>query len=417
MRQTIKKLFPALFSIFLLSFSACKEDCKDTNTCSTPITCSAIIIDKADYFHADKVLENHCTTGDGIDYIIETEAIYDYYDVTAKLKVEKGTTILFKARAGLAVKGLGSIVAIGTASEPITFKGEEEHSVGAWRGIYIESDKPENELRYVTIKGAGGDNFNSNDDKGNIIIYGAAKVSIDNCMITNSASYGVNANYETATIQSFKGNKLNNNTTPILIFGNNVDIVDASNSFSNNVNNYVETKVSVGNHEINTTKIWQALSIPYRIVTSDNGIFKHQAVGANGSLTINAGAVIEFETQTGFDIDDTATFSAEGTASNKITFKGVNSAAGSWDGIRFHFTQSPNNKIVHAIIEHAGSGKGAIYMWGDPVVLLRDVAFQNIANCTIYDAPKFQQDPDNPNLTTTNVTYTNAASHYCRGAN
>lgn len=407
MNSKIKKFFSLSLGLMVLSFSACHDNDLEP--------CNAEIIEDYTYFHNNRILTNHCTKGDGVDYRIKAESTYGFYDVTASLKVEKGTTILFEDGAGLQITGSGSISAIGTAAETITLRGEEITDKGSWRGILIDTDQTDNALEYVLVQGGGGASFNSNDNKGNIVVYADAKISINNCTIKNSASYGVNADYATSTVTSFMNNTFSNNHIPVIMHGNKVDVVDATNTFSGNDNDYVHTRVSYGNHEISTTKVWQALQVPYRITAADFGIFKHQEVGSNGRLTINAGAVVEFETQTGFDIDDTATFSAIGTATNRIKFRGVDPTAGSWDGFGFSFTQSPSNAIKYADIEHAGSNKGAIDMWADPFLTIEEVHFNKIAGCVFYDAPKQAVDPANPKLTRTNVTYTNVISQYCKG--
>jgi len=207
-------------------------------------------------------------------------------------------------------------------------------------------------------------------------------------------------------------NKFINNNTPILIRANDVDIVDASNIFSGNINSYIHTRVG---SEITTNKVWQALSIPYQITSADFGISRLQRVRSNGKLTINPGAKLLFEVQTGLKVDNTATLSAIGTASNKITFSGVDPRAGSWDGIQFHFTQSPGNEIRHAIIEHAGSDQGAIFMWADPAVKVNNVTINEVSNCAFFDAPKGIIGSANPNLTRTDITYNNIGSQYCMG--
>lgn len=398
-----------LFSI-ILTFTSC--DCSVTNTCPCQVTntcpcTSAEEINDLSYFNSDRTLSNICS--DGVDYLI---AVDELFEVTAALTIEEGVTIEFVDGAGLAIRETGSINAIGNAASPIILKGQDENAVGAWLGIIIYSDKTANALDYVTIKGAGGDQFNSNGERGNVVVYADSKVRINNCSFENSAAYGLNSNYTSAEITSLMNNKFVNNNTPILVRANYADIVDATNSFSNNTNSYVHTRTG---SEITTNKIWQALSIPYQITSSDFGITKLQRVGSNGKLTINPGVSILFETQTGIKIEDTATFSAVGTASNKIMFQGVDPQAASWYGIEFRFTQSPSNEISHAVIEHAGSDQGAIYMWADPAIKVSNVTINDVSNCAFYDAPKGTMDAANPNLTQTNITYNNVASQYCKG--
>lgn len=400
MNAIFKKIHLILLPILILSIGACEKD-KDIDP-----TCTPTVISDRSFFMTAKTLSNHCK---GVDYIIEGGFIYD---VEEDLKVESGVTIQFKNGTGLAIKTTASINAVGNGSEPITFQGENENAVGAWRGIIIFSDNIDNVLQHVTIKGAGSAEFNNNGEIGNLVVYANSKVKIDNCTFENSGAYGINSNYNSGKITSLMNNKFIKNNTPILIRGHEVDIVDASNTFSGNTNSYIHTRVG---SEITTNKIWQALSIPYRITSDGNGILRLQRVRSNGKLTINAGAKLLFETQTGLKIDNTATLSAIGTSNNKITFSGVDQQASSWDGIQFHFTQSPSNEISYASIEHAGSDKGAILMWADPALKVNNVTISDVSSCAFYDASKGATVPDNPNLERTNITYNNVTSQYCKG--
>lgn len=408
MKPIHQVFLPILLFSILFSFSACQpddDDCEETNTC----TCtSAKEINDLSYFQMDRILSNICPNG--VDYIIATDNIYE---VTANLTIEAGVSIEFVDGAGLAIEETGSFNALGNVQDPILLQGVNENAIGSWRGIIIYSDKTTNALDYVTIKGAGGDQFNSNGDRGCLVVYADSKVSINNCTFENSAAYGLNSDYTSAEITSLMNNKFISNNIPILIRANHADIIDATNSFSNNTNSYVHTRRG---SEITTSKVWQALGIPYQITSSDFGIFKLQEIGTNGRLTLNPGVDVLFEIQTGFRINDTGTFSAVGTANNKITFSGVDPQAASWDGIQFYFTQSPSNEIKHAIIEHAGSDQGAIYLWANPALKVSDVTFNDISNCAFYDGPKGASDPANPNLSRSNITYNNVASQYCQGS-
>lgn len=384
-------------------FSACDITPPPPPACTGPT-----IINTANYFATDQTLTNHCPNG--VDYIIEGTTPYE---VLGALTIEAGTSIQFKGNTGLSIEQGAKIIASGTATEPITMEGSTTVS-GEWRGIIIYSDDISNKLNYVTISGAGGASFNSNGERGNLVVYADSKIDITNCTFSNSAAYGINSNYESATIRSLMNCQFIGNETPVLVRGNYADVVDATNSFTNNTNSFVHVVITVGIASIQTAKVWQALSIPYRL--AGESVFKAQEIDqTTGGLTINAGAVIEFESEVGFSIDDSAYFKAVGTANNRIVFRGASALSGFWDGINISFTQNPLNEIGFVDVEHAGSGDGAVHMWADPVLNVHDTNFKDIKNCVFYDAPKSATDPDNPNLTRTNVTYTNVGTEYCKG--
>jgi len=402
-----QKSILALGTIVALSFGSCVPDEPDCST-SLPIR-----ITDYNYFATDRILTNHNLCDDGIDYIIEgTNA----YNVSADLVIEAGVRIRFEGMTGLEIEDNGTLVANGAAGSEIIMEGEVASAAGSWRGMIIHSDNIKNKLNYVTIDGAGGESFNSNDDKGNLVVYADARIDIANCIFSNGAAYGLNSNYHSTNITNLSNCKFQNNNTPILIRANNADVIDGSNTFVANTNNYVHVRVrDIGSNE---NKTWQKLTVPYRITTADFGISKQVSIGNNSSLTIAAGTTIEFEAQTGIKVNDTGAFIAKGTNADPITFTGVTKIAGSWSGISVEFTQNVRNEISHATIEYGGSSshQGAIYMWADPKLRVMNVTFKDIESCAFFDAPKSQNQAANPNLTRSDITYTNVGGNdYCKG--
>gem|GEM_PF-2392711 len=126
-------------------------------------------------------LDNWQDIGSGIDYrVVDSVSIVS----TKSLTIDPGVTIQFAEGAVFNISG--SLAAAGTASNPIAFTGAG-NTAGLWRGIFIRTDNSV-VMDYVTISGGGGDAT----DKANVIIRkGAAKVTITNSTITNSAGYGV----------------------------------------------------------------------------------------------------------------------------------------------------------------------------------------------------------------------------------
>lgn len=76
----------------------------------------------------------------------------------------------------------------------------------------------------------------------------------------------------------------------------------------------------------------------------------------NAELKIEAGTVIEFESETGLIVTEqsTAILISEGTAANPVTLRGTSDDVGLWKGLSFDGTH-PRNELVHTHIAHAGS--------------------------------------------------------------
>lgn len=324
--------------------------------------------------------------GPGVDYIINCLAY-----VEVDLQIEPGVKIAFTNDAGLQVEDAGSLSAVATESNIIEFTGVDKVK-GSWLGILFYSSDVKNRLEHCLIDYAGGGEFNSNGDLGSIVLWADSYLRLSSTTISSSASNGINANYGdinfameyciiTACQQPFYGDAaLAKNFTAGSYLGN------TSNSL-----------VLVNKTTLTGAHVWADLGVPYRIVTE---IYDDLYV-EDGSLTIEPGVTVEFESDAGIYVgsSDESSLIAVGTASNPILFTGVTKAPGSWGGISFYFTTHPNNEIAHAIFEYAGSNEGAIYMWAEPVVNVHDVEFRNIDACALYAAPS----SSNPN---TNLTYT-----------
>ncbi|MGH1337988.1 MAG: hypothetical protein ACRBFS_17840 [Aureispira sp.] len=381
--------------------------------CTPPVKkCTSIIIEDSDYFSTDQVLSDHC---EGVDYIIKNGPVYDALDVDGNLVIEDGVTIQFEAGGGLVIEDGASIKTKGSAAKGITLHGPDPTATGDWRGLIIYSGNASNSLQYTTIKGGGSTSFNSNGEKGNVIIYADAKVAIDHCTFQNSKSYGINANYYTnVELLSFTNNKFIGNETPLLVRADFVDKIDKNNSFEGNTNSYVHVRVG---QEIRTSTTWQALDIPYRLTAKSGGIFPIQEIDNSAELTLEPGMIFEFEAGTGLKIDDNAALYAVGTAAKPILFKGSNSTAGYWEGLYFSRTGNPLNQLTHVTIDGAGSKTttGALAMWARPTLRLNTVKISNVSGgCSIYDSNGITAGlPSNPNYMASTVVFENVNSQYC----
>lgn len=407
---TMKKTnfsFPAFALLALLLFGS--SACEITPPPPPSVVCdeASITIEDSDYFNQERTLTNRCELGP--DYIFKSST---FFEVQADLIIEPGTIIQFEGNTGLAIQQTASITANGTATEEITLMRK---GIDHWRGVIIYSNSSKNRLNYVTIEGGGQEEFNSNGDKGNLVIYGNSKASITNCTFRASLAHGINCNYTSAEITNLSSNKFEDNVTPLLIRGNQVPFVDKTNQFPSNTNQFVE--VIIGD-EIGSDQTWQALDIPYRWKMTSNGLFPNQVIGDNSVVTIEPGTSMEFAQSAGLRVEDNAGLKAVGTASKKIVLTGTTALAGAWSGIEFWFTNNVNNEIAYTTISYAGSDEAAIYMWGNPTINVHDMTISDVptSKAGFYDAPKTANDAANPNLTREDIIYTNVATTYQKGS-
>ena len=391
------KFYWTLPLIGLLALSSCKkdeeEDAPDTAKEPTTITCSD--------FSGSMTLTNDPDLD--VDYIIDCELA-----VTGAFVVEAGTHVQFNTGAGISVDGSGSITALGSAASPIIFEGSSDIN-GSWKGIFIRTNDVNNRLEYVTIRHGGGEAFNSNDDKGNIVLYATGRITIDHCTIANSAQYGLNGNYSDADL-SVTNTSFNNNTlAPILLQSNLAHNIASNNSFTGNGDQVVRLR----SEEIEQEVTWHKLTVPYLIMDDDYGITRTVNIRDNGGVTIEAGTDIKFDSNTGIYISD-GYLEAIGTASEPITFKGDTEVAGSWKGLFFDGA-NVRNRLDYAEVAYAGSTEmggyyATIMLWADTYLsitnsILRDPSAN--ASCGI-NAPL-----NGVNLINTGNTFTNITTEVC----
>lgn len=118
-----------------------------------------------------------------------TDAVYMFegtFRITAPVTIEAGADFRFASNASLWIDEGGSLKAIGTSTEQITFQGAEA-SPGYWFGIIFRSNSQNNVLEHVIVSEGGR-------DYGNVTVgYQSADravVQIRNSTLRNSAHYG-----------------------------------------------------------------------------------------------------------------------------------------------------------------------------------------------------------------------------------
>lgn len=362
----------------------------------TPITLSC------DYFSKNPNALLQDNPNAPVDYIVPCRmSIHD------NVTLEPGVTIAFETGAGFFIGSNGSLNANGTSVKKITLTGTDKKP-GAWAGIYVNSNDVKNEISNAIIEYAGGATFNSNGDKGAVIIHASGKIKLSNNLIQYSAAYGVN-NYRNGDIENFENNRINNNNIPGIFSVSKIDQIKESNNFEGNTTNKFEIAVA---GTISSVSTWYRLNIPY-MVTSYSHI-KHSDIDA--ALTIQPGTIIEMGEGTGMKVTTKGSLKIVGTPSEKIIIRGVNPIAGSWRRIEYQFTSSPNNQIQYAEIMHAGANptdsKGGVYMWANPMLSISNTHFSHILSCAVYAAPNTSS--PNPNLSIGDaVTYSNCGGEVC----
>lgn len=296
--------------------------------------------------------------------------VSNYIDVRngAKLTIEPGVTVEFASDAGINVGSDNSVlVSAGTQQDPITLTGMQE-ATGYWRGIRINSNTVENEIRHTTIEYAGSISPGTYFDAGALTI-DQAKVQLADVTIANSGGYGIQTRRSGSEFSmenmTFEENELDHAYVHISQIG----YFDSGSTFDGG---YV---TAFGGGTTADMDISALDGAKYKI--EDNVDFSHH-------VTIAEGTEFEFASDAGIVVSDGSVIEAIGTENNKITFTGTSKVPGAWRGI-FIGSSSVDNILEHVDISYGGSTDMATYFGKTNMAIdrakisLRNVSFSGSA--------------------------------------
>ncbi len=168
----------------------------------------------------------------GIPYVITgsiTVQGIDGDDGVTTMTIKPGAALRFNAYTGLTIGGYsgnpGALSAIGTSDNRITFTSNKATpAAGDWNSIYFydTTDDQSTTMAYCDVE-YGGYNYGS-------LYVVSASPSIDNCIISNSKTYGIylsgagadNTNIECNTIKNNQNGIYTSNCSKMTILNNNI---------------------------------------------------------------------------------------------------------------------------------------------------------------------------------------------------
>jgi hypothetical protein len=253
-------------------------------------------------------------------------------NVTAGLIIPEGATITMCSSAEIEVSGSGYIKAIGTASDPILFKGETE-SKGFWKGIAFESNNPNNQLSYVTIKDGGSLWY---WDYANVYVSGS--LSIDHSTLSNSQDVGLFID-DNGQLTNFGNNTFSNSTTGLSVRASQVANLDEASNYNNgNTNDFISVRGGI----ISVPSVWKKTTTPLLITDLE----------INAGLTLSPGTVIQMETGS-IEVATSGYLNSVGTALSPISITGRFSAPAYWNGLEIS-SNNPNNVFKYTTVADGG---------------------------------------------------------------
>ncbi|WP_417200677.1 hypothetical protein [Bizionia sp.] len=404
-----------VFTIFitaLIMFTSCSSDDADIFV-PTEELLPPIALD-CDFFEVDRVLENDPQRP--VDYIISC-----YANVQGSLEIRPGVVIEFENHAGLYVNLNSQLFEIkGTVSEPVILSGTSKQN-GYWRGIFLtEAHNTNNLIEHTIIEYAGSQNLTSTSPiyEGSLAIRGVSgttpqALTLNHVAIKDGGSVGLDYHRleRNAAVSTSNLTITGHADVPVKVSAEMAHVFNSTSTYSGNALDFFN--ITTSHYEIaDQTVSWEKLDVPYLV---DGRVH----IKENGHLTIEAG--VEMQLKSGAYIQPygllppyNLSLQILGTAEAPVHLKAYNGT--NWGGIQFGFTQE-NNRIEHAIIEHAkgdfSSGNelntGAIFMHARPKLTVSNTIFKDLPNCAFYGS---STDPFE-NLTTANVLFENVAQEYC----
>ncbi|MCP4441962.1 MAG: hypothetical protein GY810_23890 [Aureispira sp.] len=387
--------FIGSYLIFLSSSCDKEPTSTPTPTPSSPIEICTSSSDSetSDYFNSNTTLKNHNTSG--VDYIIGCGLT-----INKNITIEPGVTIWMERDAYIVVDDGGQINASGTTSEPIIIEGKNQTE--EW--YVLELRKGDNVLEYVNIKNAG-----YGTEKSTVYVaHSDANLTMRNCNLSKGAGYGLWVQWKATTL-SFSNNTITSHQkAPIYVTANQVSSIDKASNLTGNTENFVQVAVSA----ITSSALWNKLVLDYRAVSTDPQAIWIELDALN-TLTIEAGATIEFSNETGIRANK-GVLKIDGTTSAPIHFKGIGSGTGLWRGV--YIDNAQQHSISHTTIDGAGG-------WGtdnDPTpaanVMVEFDGSLTISNCTLKNSKYCGLSSHKDAVVSeSNITYSgNGTGEYCK---
>lgn len=299
-----------------------------------------------------------------VPYLVTSDA---FIEGSTRLTLEAGTTLRFETDRGLNVRGSASLKGEGTEEERVRFLARDDTDV--WAGLRIDSNSPQNVIAFAEIARGGSAAWDSNGDRGSLILGYTGRLTLSDSIVHDSRDYGLSVLGEDARLSLARNTFRDNEKEPVVLPASMAHVVDAGSVFVDNSRSFVRLFQA----ELNdVTGTWKKLSIPYLVTET-------LWLGADTTLEIEAGVEVRFVDDTGINVRDTASLSATGTEQSRVSFRGDSAASAAWKGIQFE-SASTSNLLDYVSIEHAGSSgfnsndeRGSVVLYGGKLVLKNSV--------------------------------------------
>lgn len=345
-------------------------DTGDDTTTAAPIACPEPT--QGPTHHDDDIVGHEVWTAEGSPHLVDWTV-----DVRggATLEIEPCAVVQFAAGHGMNVAypgtpTTGTLIAEGTAEQPIRFEGQD----GArWGHLFVNSPGTAR-LAHLTIEGGGG-----------VDVQGASLVAtgegtwptqeslfVDHVTVRDSLGVGVVvrrlaafAEGSTDLIVTDSGDDAH--PWPMIVDEHALDSLPRGDYTGNAIDKIlVEPQQS-----LREDSVMRELGVPYLVGNGNDLVVGSGDDTAPATLTIEPGVTIEFAAGSAFEVEHyTGEFMASGivvargTADAPITFTSAaaDPQPGDWIGLWFGGIVQPATRLEHVRIEYTGADCGCILL-------------------------------------------------------
>lgn len=285
----------------------------------------------------------------------ERYVVEEIIEVRAALVVAPGTVVELGPDTGFYVDETGSLNAVGTAEQRVTFRGAAA-GAGTWIGIAFRSNNGANELAFVDVDGAGGGNFccdyfgiNGGDAQAAVVLGPAegARLALSDTTITDSGGDGLIV-YPDTTLGTFaRASFAGIADAPVVIPWGQLGALDAETVYLDADDLPGEPWIVVVDGQTDDDVTIRDVGAPYVVEAN----VADAILSIDGDVVVEAGVTMRFDANGGLQVSEVGKIVAEGTVDAPVTFAGVDEGAGTWRGLAF---RSLGNVLTEVVIDGGG---------------------------------------------------------------
>ncbi|WKN44407.1 PKD domain-containing protein [Tunicatimonas pelagia] len=265
----------------------------------------------------------------------------------ADLTIDAGAELRMEEDVFFTITDDGSFSVNGTASDQVTMTAFDEDN--PWGGIKMASTSSNNKIDYANIGYTGGTDIGEFSDfvdvPAAIGLYANGELQLTNTTIADGEGYGIYNRYGFLT--TFENNTIVRNAEyGIGLEVERVSEIDVNTTFTDNTKGAVEIFGGTLNEGPGT---WVALKDGAKYIVTGGITIRDQ-------LTIEAGALFEFDNNIPFVVEQSGSLIAQGTSDTMIEFTSISPTVFKWRGILID-SSTGNNVLDFVKITYGGSSK------------------------------------------------------------